>query len=121
MVKQELQTRGYYFFYDNFTNDNFSEAQGKIRAAIFRNWKNIFRIGQGEERFLTEKGKALWLSIAGFRHYLLVAEKERVSFHSDPKKGKEIHIDPMTPYAVAFGIDTEWENELFGWRKGESD
>lgn len=118
-IKQELQQRGYYFFYDAFVTDTYEQAQHKKLTRLFSNWKNFFAIGKGDAKYVTSKGRELWMRIAGFEHYLKVAEKTRVKFHTDPNQKQNIYIDAMAPYAVAFGIDTEWTNEIFGWEKVE--
>ncbi len=118
-IKQFMQQQGYYFFDNTFTIDTYEQAQRKKLTRFFSNWKHFFSIGKGDAMYVTLKGKELWMRTAGFKHYLKVAEKTRVKFHTDPNQKQNIYIDEMAPYAVALGIDTEWTNELFGWEKVE--
>ena len=120
-IKQELQKCGYYFFYGSFTTDTYEQAQRKRLERFFSHWKNIFAIGKGELKYVTPKGRDVWRRIAGFKHHLMIAEKERVRFHTDPNQRQDIYIDAMAPYAVALGIDTEWTNEIFGLEESDKD
>ena len=60
----------------------------------------------------TRAGVALKEQLEGFKRYLSVAEKDRLTFHDAPEKSPALFSKHL-PYAVAFGVETAWA-EQFG-------
>ncbi len=74
----------------------------------------------------TEKGVATKNHILGLKHYLEVAEKDRLNFHNAPEKKPEI-FEQLLPYAMVLGVDHAWAKEFEGiytappsWYEGDS-
>ncbi len=61
---------------------------------------------------LTKEGALMQEAAAGFARYIEVAEKDRLAFHEHPKTAEGACGD-LLPYAVAFGIHTEWTKLFF--------
>ena len=59
----------------------------------------------------TAKGREMARYLAGFKRYLDVAEKDRLSFHNNPKK-RFNNFEKILPYAVALDIPGRWDNEF---------
>lgn len=55
----------------------------------------------------TKKGYEALDHLEGFREYLSVAEKDRMTFHNAPKKSPEEFMKNL-PYAIALGVEGEW-------------
>ncbi|MEZ4199999.1 MAG: DUF2207 domain-containing protein [Candidatus Paceibacterota bacterium] len=55
----------------------------------------------------TRKGHEAAMHLKGFRGFLSVTEKERLTFHNAPQKNAEQFMEYL-PYAVAFGVEKEW-------------
>lgn len=55
----------------------------------------------------TAAGRKLMDHIEGLRHYLTVAEKDRLNFHNPPAL-TPARFDAMLPYAIALDVENEW-------------
>lgn len=54
------------------------------------------------------KGKTdLWYHVAGLREYIIIAEKDRINFASDPEKASQVFSE-LLPFAVAFHLEKKW-------------
>ncbi len=80
----------------------------------------------GVHRRRTPKGFEALNHLKGFKHYLSVAEKDRISFHNAPAKNPEQFL-AFLPYAIAFGVEKEWAAVFRdvtipnpGWYEGSS-
>ncbi|MBL8645432.1 MAG: DUF2207 domain-containing protein [Rhodospirillaceae bacterium] len=59
----------------------------------------------------TQLGRSMMTHIAGFQHYLSVAEKDRLNFHNPPDLTPEV-FEAMLPYAVALDVEHEWGEQF---------
>ena len=81
------------------------------------------------------KGRAVLDRIAGFRHYLSVAEEERLQTLHPPEKTPEL-FERYLPYAIALEVENDWASrftsvlaaaaasgqaQTMGWYSGRSD
>jgi uncharacterized membrane protein len=57
----------------------------------------------------TKKGLEMKRKLFGFKMFLSVTEKDRVSFHFSPEKNPEKFADYL-PWAIIFGVEKEWAN-----------
>ena len=113
-LQQEMQVMGYYYFYEGYESEIYSEALKKASKNLILGFvKQIRHIGLGMSPYLTEKGMDTIVQIEGFRKYLQTAEEVRINFHADPEKGI-VYIGDMMPYAVAMHINNTWQKELLG-------
>lgn len=61
----------------------------------------------------TTKGAEALEEVEGFKWFLSVTEKDRMSFHNAPKlKPETFHA--YLPYAIAFGVEREWAEQFKG-------
>lgn len=63
-------------------------------------------------RNVTDKGKALFAHIYGFKKYMKTAEINRV-YASDPTKAEQIFC-AFLPFAFAFGLENKWMKKFEG-------
>jgi uncharacterized membrane protein YgcG len=83
----------------------------------------------------TREGRAVLDRIAGFRHYLSVAEEERLETLHPPEKTPEL-FERYLPYAIALKVENDWASrftsvlaaaaasgrtQTMGWYSGSSD
>jgi uncharacterized membrane protein YgcG len=83
----------------------------------------------------TREGRAVLDRIAGFRHYLSVAEEERLEALHPPEKTPEL-FERYLPYAIALKVENAWASrftailaaaaasghaQTMGWYSGHSD
>lgn len=83
----------------------------------------------------TRDGRAVLDRIAGFRHYLSVAEEERLETLHPPEKTPEL-FERYLPYAIALKVENDWasrftsilaaaaaagQTRTMGWYSGNSD
>jgi len=83
----------------------------------------------------TREGRAVLDRIAGFRHYLSVAEEERLETLHPPDKTPEL-FERYLPYAIALKVENDWasrftsvlaaaaasgQTQPMGWYSGNSD
>jgi uncharacterized membrane protein YgcG len=83
----------------------------------------------------TREGRAVLDRIAGFRHYLSVAEEERLETLHPPEKTPEL-FERYLPYAIALEVENDWASRFtsvlaaaaasghaqpMGWYSGSSD
>ncbi|MGZ8298162.1 MAG: DUF2207 domain-containing protein [Allosphingosinicella sp.] len=83
----------------------------------------------------TREGRAVLDRIAGFRHYLSVAEEERLQTLHPPEKTPEL-FERYLPYAIALKVENDWASrftsvlaaaaasgqaQTMGWYSGHSD
>jgi uncharacterized membrane protein YgcG len=83
----------------------------------------------------TREGRAVLDRIAGFRHYLSVAEEERLETMHPPEKTPEL-FERYLPYAIALKVENDWASRFtsvlaaasasgqaqpMGWYSGHSD
>lgn len=59
----------------------------------------------------TKKGVFSAWETDGFRHYLQVAEKERLQFHNAPQKDQKF-FERLLPYAISLGVAAEWAEQF---------
>ncbi len=59
----------------------------------------------------TPEGQALRDEIRGFRHYLSVAESERMDLENPPERTPEL-FETFLPYALALGVDQAWSQNF---------
>lgn len=57
------------------------------------------------------EGNELYNYILGLKQYIQVAEKERIAFHNDPKKGTEV-FERLLPFAMILGLEKKWAKEF---------
>lgn len=62
---------------------------------------------------LTEEGAKQWALVDGFRLYLSVVEKDRLTFTDAPDKTPE-RFSKLLPYAIALGVEKEWAKQFEG-------
>lgn len=83
----------------------------------------------------TREGRAVLDRIAGFRHYLSIAEEERLDTLHPPEKTPEL-FERYLPYAIALEVENDWasrftsilaaaaasgQSQSMGWYSGSSD
>jgi uncharacterized membrane protein len=83
----------------------------------------------------TREGRAVLDRIAGFRHYLSVAEEDRLEALHPPEKTPEL-FERFLPYAIALDVENDWaerfasvlaaaaasgQTQTMGWYSGHSD
>jgi hypothetical protein len=51
--------------------------------------------------------------VEGFKRYLTIAEKDRLTFHNAPERTPE-QFDAFLPYAVALGVEQAWAEQFKG-------
>jgi uncharacterized membrane protein YgcG len=83
----------------------------------------------------TREGRAVLDRIAGFRHYLSVAEEERLQTLHPPERTPEL-FERYLPYAIALKVENDWashftsvlasaaasgQTQSMGWYSGNSD
>jgi uncharacterized membrane protein YgcG len=83
----------------------------------------------------TREGRAVLDRMAGFRHYLSVAEEERLETLHPPEKTPEL-FERYLPYAIALKVENDWaarftsvlaaaaasgQTQSMGWYSGSSD
>jgi uncharacterized membrane protein len=83
----------------------------------------------------TREGRAVLDRIAGFEHYLSVAEEERLETLHPPEKTPEL-FERYLPYAIALKVENDWasrftsvlaaaaasgQGQTMGWYSGHSD
>lgn len=56
-------------------------------------------------------GRKVMDHIEGFRHYLSVAEKDRMNFHNPPDVTPEI-FERYLPFAIALDVESEWGEQF---------
>ncbi|MBA3677069.1 MAG: DUF2207 domain-containing protein [Sphingosinicella sp.] len=59
----------------------------------------------------TRKGRALLDRIAGFHHYLSIAEEDRLETMHPPEKTPEL-FERYLPYAIALEVENEWASRF---------
>ncbi len=59
----------------------------------------------------TREGRAVLDRIAGFRHYLSVAEEDRLEALHPPEKTPEL-FERYLPYAIALDVENEWASHF---------
>lgn len=59
----------------------------------------------------TRLGQKVRSAIEGFRHYLSVAEQDRLDRAHEPEQTPEL-FEKYLPYAMALGVETEWGNKF---------
>ena len=59
----------------------------------------------------SEEGNKRYHEILGLKMYIKTAEKERIKFHSNPKKYKEV-FETLLPYAMIFGLEKQWAEQF---------
>jgi uncharacterized membrane protein YgcG len=82
----------------------------------------------------TKHGRGVMDRIAGFRHYLSIAEEERLETMHPPDKTPEL-FERYLPYAIALDVENEWasrfsrvlaaaaaagDTQTLGWYRGDS-
>lgn len=85
----------------------------------FTDWFLIIPIGVGiglvayflTRRRRTRTGYEAMYHLQGFKHFLAMTDTERFKFHNAPKKDPQQFLEYL-PYAVAFGVEKEWQ-EVF--------
>jgi len=55
----------------------------------------------------TTKGYEAQRYLKGFKLFLSVTDKDRFTFHNDPRNNPE-HFMEYLPYAIAFGVEKQW-------------
>ncbi len=58
-------------------------------------------------------GRRLMDHIEGFKHYLTVAEQDRLNFHNPPELTPE-RFEAFLPYAIALDVENEWGEQFNG-------
>lgn len=64
----------------------------------------------GQPGLWTEKLKTLWPEIQGFREYVRQVDLDEIQFESS--KLKMVSKNKNLPYAIALGLNTEWESRF---------
>lgn len=59
----------------------------------------------------THAGRKVMDHIAGFRHYLIVAEKDRLNFHNPPDLTPQ-RFEAYLPYAIALDVENDWGDQF---------
>jgi uncharacterized membrane protein len=55
----------------------------------------------------TREGVLMRERLEGFKRYLSVAEKDRITYHNAPERSPEV-FEAFLPYAMAFGVEKAW-------------
>ena len=61
----------------------------------------------------TVLGRRLMDHIEGFKHYLTVAEQDRLNFHNPPEL-TPARFEAFLPYAIALDVENEWGEQFHG-------
>lgn len=64
----------------------------------------------GQPGLWTEKLKTPWPQIEGFREYVRQVDLDEIQFESS--KLKMVSKNKNLPYAIALGLNTEWESRF---------
>ncbi len=64
----------------------------------------------------TKKGALIKEHILGLKHYLQIAEKNRLDFHHAPEKSPAL-FEKLLPYAMVLGVSSAWAKEFEGFYK----
>ncbi len=59
----------------------------------------------------SEIGNKVYHQLLGLKMYIQTAEKEKIKFHSDPKKYKEV-FETLLPYAMIFNLEKQWSEQF---------
>jgi uncharacterized membrane protein len=59
----------------------------------------------------TASGNKLLTDILGFKWFLSVTEKDRMSFHNAPERKPE-QFQALLPYAIVFGVEQQWAKQF---------
>ncbi len=59
----------------------------------------------------TAEGRRKLDEIEGFRHYLSVAEEERLNLENPPERTPEL-FEKFLPYALALGVEQDWSQQF---------
>jgi hypothetical protein len=62
----------------------------------------------------TPIGRRMMDEIGGLKHYLTVAEKERMNMQGAPQMSPQ-HFETLLPYAVALGVEKPWSRAFDAW------
>lgn len=62
---------------------------------------------------VTFEGAFLKERVLGLKHYLQIAEKDRLAFHHVPEKRPEV-FEALLPYAMVLGVEKAWAKEFEG-------
>lgn len=62
----------------------------------------------------TELGQKRNAEIEGLKHYLSVAEEDRMNMLGSPEMSPQ-HYETLLPYAVALGVEKPWSKAFQGW------
>jgi uncharacterized membrane protein YgcG len=62
----------------------------------------------------TQIGQQRAAEIEGLRHYLSVAEEDRMNMLNSPEMSPQ-HYETLLPYAVALGVEKPWSKAFQGW------
>lgn len=72
----------------------------------------VFTIVYSNTRpYLSEYGFELERKILGIKKYILIAEKEKILFHSDPKNNL-LFFERLLPFAILFKLEKKWVREF---------
>ncbi len=59
----------------------------------------------------SDKGNQIFASLMGLKMYIKTAEKQRIEFHNNPDKYKEV-FEKLLPYAMIFGLEKKWAEQF---------
>lgn len=59
----------------------------------------------------TRQGLEAWADVAGFKDFLMLTHKERLSFHNAPQRDPD-QFHELLPYAVALGVEKQWAKQF---------
>ncbi len=62
---------------------------------------------------LTDAGFEAERKLLGLKHYIKMAEEERINFHNAPEKNPAT-FEKLLPYAMIFGLEKKWAKEFEG-------
>lgn len=62
----------------------------------------------------TPIGRRMMDGLAGLRHYLSLAEKDRMNMQGAPQMSPR-HFETLLPYAVALGVEKPWSRAFEAW------
>jgi uncharacterized membrane protein YgcG len=65
----------------------------------------------GNWSLLSDEGLYQQRKLLGLKKYINVAEKDRISFHNDPKRNPKI-FEVLLPYAVIFNLEKKWVEQF---------
>jgi uncharacterized membrane protein YgcG len=72
-------------------------ALSGVLVALWGNWMPV----------KTREGVLMRERLEGFKRYLSVAEKDRITYHNAPERSPEV-FEAFLPYAMAFGVEKAW-------------